>query len=77
MRRFSFVLPLVLAIGFIVDPSAQSKPTLKPADYDQFETVSPAAGRGGLSPDGKFFSYTVTKVGGDSELRITQQGGFD
>ena len=31
---------------------AQSKPTLKPADYDQFESVSAAAGRGGLSPDG-------------------------
>ena len=75
MRRFSFVLlPALLAFGFIVDPSAQSKPTLKPADYDQFETVSPAAGRGGLSPDGKWFSYTVTKIGGDSELRITQPG---
>ena len=74
MRRISFVFPLLLAL-LAADPSAQSKPTLKPADYDQFETLLPGAGRGGLSPDGKWFSYSVTKVGGDSELRVSQPGG--
>ncbi len=66
---------LLLAFVFAVDPAAQSKPTLTPADYDQFESVSAAGGRGGLSPDGAWFAYAVTKVGGDSELRITQIGG--
>ena len=67
MRRIVFALSafLLLVLPYSVDPAAQSKPTLKPADYDQFETVGPAAGRGGLSPDGKWFAYSVTKVGGD------------
>ena len=77
MSRRLLALSTVLFVALLLPsrPVAQSKPTLKPADYDQFETVAPAAGRGGLSPDGKWFAYTVTKVGGDSELRITQVGG--
>lgn len=78
MRRpLTFVLSsfLLLAFVFAVDPTAQTKPTLKPADYDQFESVSPGAARGGLAPDGKWLAYTITKVGGDSELRIAQIGG--
>jgi dipeptidyl aminopeptidase/acylaminoacyl peptidase len=80
MRRTAiyFAPALLLALAFIADPAAQTngtKPTLKPADYDQFETVAPAAGRGGLSPDGKWFAYSVTRVGGNNELRITQVGG--
>ncbi len=79
MRRIAITLSsLLLVLAFVADPAAQStgvKPTLKPADYDQFESVAPAAARGGLSPDGKWFAYSVTKVGGDSELRVTQLGG--
>ena len=71
MRRLVVAIPVLLVTLLLtVHPAAQSKPTLKPADYDQFESVSPGAGRGGLSPDGKWFAYTITKVGGDSELRI-------
>ena len=33
------------------------------------------AGRGGLSPDGRWFAYAITKVGGDSDLRIAQVSG--
>ncbi|HXT71334.1 MAG TPA: prolyl oligopeptidase family serine peptidase [Vicinamibacterales bacterium] len=79
MRRIAIVLSafLLLALPYSAAPTAQTaaKPTLKPADYDQFETVSSAAGRGGLSPDGKWFAYSVNKVGGDGELRISQLGG--
>ena len=78
MRRALTVLltsSLLFAFVLAVDPAAQSKPTLKPADYDQFESVSAGAARGGLSPDGKWLAYTISKVGGDSELRITQIGG--
>src|SRR5678815_3951845 len=77
MSRRLIALSTVLFVALVLSsrPVAQSKPTLKPADYDQFETVGPAAGRGGLSPDGKWFAYSVTKVGGDSELRVAQVGG--
>ena len=74
------VLCFVLLCSLVVSatPGAQStsaKPTLKPADYDQFETVTAAAARGGLSPDGKFLAYTVGTIGGKSELRVLQIGG--
>jgi len=80
MRRTAIVLSsfLLLALPFAVDPAAQTngaKPTLKPADYGQFESATPAAGRGGLSPDGKWFAYTITKVSGDNELHVAQVGG--
>jgi len=65
----------ILFVGLTVRSAAQSKPTLKPADYDQFESVSAAAGRGGLSPDGRWFAYAISKVGGDSDLRIVPVGG--
>jgi dipeptidyl aminopeptidase/acylaminoacyl peptidase len=76
MRRAILLLScsLLLVPAFAGDPSAQSKPTMTPADYDQFESVAPAGGRGGLAPDGRWFAYTITKVGGDSELRIGQPG---
>ena len=74
-RLIALSAVLFVALAFPSRPVAQSKPTLKPADYDQFESVATAAGRGGLSPDGKWFAYSVTKVGGDSELRVAQVGG--
>jgi hypothetical protein len=77
MRRALFALLLIPVLAFVLDagPAAQSKPTLKPADYDQFESVSAGAARGGLSPDGRWIAYTITKVGGDSELHVSQIAG--
>jgi dipeptidyl aminopeptidase/acylaminoacyl peptidase len=77
MRHFVRIslLAVVATVALAARPAAQSKPTLKPADYDQFESVSTAAGRGGLSPDGRWLAYGITKVGGDSDLRIAQVGG--
>lgn len=72
--RVAFIA-LSIAVGLTVRSAAQSKPTLKPADYDQFESVSVAAGRGGLSPDGRWFAYAISKVGGDGDLRIAPVGG--
>jgi dienelactone hydrolase len=76
MRRVVVVLCalLVLAGVLTLHPAAQSKPTLKPADYGQFESVSAGAGRGGLSPDGRWLAYAITRVGGDNELRIVPVG---
>jgi dipeptidyl aminopeptidase/acylaminoacyl peptidase len=77
MRRPFIVLSsgLLLALIFTVDPAAQSKPTLTPSDYDQFESVSAGAARGGLSPDGRWLAYAITRVGGDNYLRIQPIGG--
>ncbi|MEO6223570.1 MAG: prolyl oligopeptidase family serine peptidase, partial [Vicinamibacterales bacterium] len=44
-------------------------------DYDQFESVSPGAARGGLAPNGKWLAYNITRVGGDNELRIIPASG--
>ncbi|MGE3342233.1 MAG: prolyl oligopeptidase family serine peptidase [Vicinamibacterales bacterium] len=64
----------VLAVLLTAVVSAQSKPTLTPADYDQFESVSAGASRGGLSPDGKWLLYAINRVGGKNELRLARVG---
>jgi dipeptidyl aminopeptidase/acylaminoacyl peptidase len=76
MRRalHSTVALIVFVAALAANPLTQSKPTLAPADYDQFESISPGAARGGLSPDGKWLAYGITRVGGTNELRITKVG---
>ena len=66
---------LTLLIVSAASPTAQTKPTLTPADYDQFESVSAGAARGGLSPNGKWLVYNINRIGGDSELRIIPATG--
>lgn len=46
--------------------AAESLRPIEPADYDQWERL----GAGVLSPDGRWLAYTVSRVDGDSELRI-------
>ena len=76
MRRPLLALSagLLLLLALVAVPTAQTKPTLKPADYDQFESVSAGAARGGLSPDGAWLAYAISKVGGESALHITRIG---
>ena len=52
MRKSAILVTSFLAVIIVsaATPTAQTKPTLKPADYDQFESVSAGAPRGGLSP---------------------------
>src|SRR5579864_4127418 len=45
---------------------AQTKPTLKPADYGRWETLGAAT----LSPDGHAIAYEIRRVDGDNELRV-------
>jgi dienelactone hydrolase len=66
---------LTLLVVSAASPAAQTKPTLTPADYDQFESVSPGAARGGLSPNGKWLVYNINRIGGDNELRIIPAAG--
>jgi len=77
MRRSVVLLAsfLTFVVFFAASPTAQTKPTLTPADYDQFESVGAAAARGGLSPDGKWLAYSITRIGGDNELRIASVSG--
>jgi dipeptidyl aminopeptidase/acylaminoacyl peptidase len=66
----------LLAVLFTVAASAQSKPTLTPADYEQFESLSTGQ-RGGLSPDGAWLAYGINRVGGENELRIAKVGTIE
>src|SRR6187549_676628 len=77
MRKSAILVTSFLAVFVVAaaTPAAQTKPTLTPADYDQFESVSPGAARGGLSPNGKWLVYNITRVGGDNELRIIPTAG--
>jgi hypothetical protein len=70
MRRTSVIalfgwLALTIVIG------AQTKPPATFADYGQWEAIAPAAGRGGLSPDGRFLAYAINRSNRNNELRVT------
>lgn len=77
MRRSIIVVASVLAFisAWAIAPAAQSKPTITAADYDQFESLTAGAARGGLSPDGKWLAYGISRIGGNNELRIAPVGG--
>lgn len=45
---------------------AQAKPTLKPSDYGQWESLDGAS----LSPDGRWLAYGIQRVDEASELRV-------
>ncbi len=62
---------LILATSFAFAAFAQTKPTIKPADYGKWETL----GAGPLSPDGKFIAYDVRRVDGNNEMRLTATSG--
>ncbi len=61
---------LVAAVLIVGAPHAQSKPALTRDDYGPFETVSAAGGRAGLSPDGAWLAYTVSRSDRTSDLRV-------
>jgi hypothetical protein len=42
-----------------------------PADFGQWERLLPAGERGGLSPDGRWLAYAITRTNGENELRVT------
>jgi dipeptidyl aminopeptidase/acylaminoacyl peptidase len=77
MRRslIASLVLLALAPALVPVSSARQKPTLTPAEYDLFESVSPAGGRGGLSADGRWLAYSIATGGGDSTLHVEQVVG--
>ncbi len=66
MRRM--FIGLSIAAGLVVAASAQSKPPVSRTDYGQWESLSPAAARGGLSPDGQWLAFTITRANRTSDL---------
>ncbi len=71
---------LLVGIAFGLAAQAQPKPALTPADYGKWETLMEGGGRGGgrggaastgLSPDGKWLAYGITRSNGNDELRVT------
>ena len=59
---------LALAVA-LISQAAPLPPT--PADFGQWERLTTAGERGGLSPDGRWLAYGITRTNGDNELRIT------
>jgi dipeptidyl aminopeptidase/acylaminoacyl peptidase len=64
LRRLSAALLVVLA--FAVAVGAQTRPPIQPEDYGQWESLGGAQ----FSPDGKWLTYTIGRINGESELRI-------
>jgi hypothetical protein len=66
--------PLALALTLFTQ-AAPLPPT--PADFGQFERLTPAGERGGLSPDGRWLAYGITRTNGENDLRVTSvaEGG--
>ena len=62
---------LVLFFVLTTTLAAQTKQPPGFADYGQWEAMSPAGGRGGLSPDGQWIAYTISRNNRENELRIT------
>ncbi len=42
----------------------------RPADYGQWESISPAGPRGGFSPDGQWLAYSIARSNRNNELRL-------
>ena len=66
MRKLLFVA--VLAACTAVATGAQTRPAITRADYGQWESLSPS----GLSPDGAWAGYTISRGNRTTELRIVR-----
>jgi dipeptidyl aminopeptidase/acylaminoacyl peptidase len=69
MRRMTTTALLVLGLAITI--AAQTKPSVAPPEYGQFETLATVGARGGLSPDGKWLAYGINRSNRNNELRIT------
>jgi len=72
MTRRHSLLFVAIVLGTTLALSAQQKPPLGRADYAQWETIAPAGARGGLSPDGRWLAYSLSRVSRANELRFVR-----
>jgi len=63
---------LLIFFALTTSLSAQTKQPPGFDDFGQWESVSPAGGRGGFSPDGNWMAYSISRINRDNELRITK-----
>ena len=63
--------PLALALT-LFGQAPPLPPT--PADFGQWERLTGAGERGGLSPDGRWLAYGITRTNGDNDLRVASVG---
>ena len=69
MRRPIFSSILILATALF--GHAQSKPSVPPSEYGQWESLVTFREYGGLSPDGKWLASGINRSNRNNELRIT------
>src|SRR5688572_21058064 len=62
--RLAYGVALISALPAIV--SAQSRPTVRPADYGKWESLGQAT----LGPNGQWLAYAVNRVNEENELRL-------
>ncbi|MBI3264139.1 MAG: S9 family peptidase [Acidobacteria bacterium] len=70
MRNLAVRLTL-LGLVLTITVGGQTKPTIVPADYGQWESLVSLANHGGLSPDGQWLTYGINRSNRNNELRIT------
>jgi len=61
-----------LAFTFVVRAQVLQPPA--PSDFGQWERLVTPSDRGGLSPDGKWLAYGITRSNRDNELRLVNLG---
>ncbi|HMC75759.1 MAG TPA: hypothetical protein VKH34_01460, partial [Vicinamibacterales bacterium] len=74
MKLAPFSLALALcacAVPNATAGQAGALPAPSPADFGQWERLTAAGERGGLSPDGRWLAYAITRTSGDNDLRVT------
>ena len=62
----SLVISMVLCVLVAGAATAQERPTITPDDYDKWESL----GSPTFSPNGEWAAYSISRVGGENELRI-------
>jgi len=71
-------LRILFVFASLLSLDGQNKKPPAPADYGQWEAIA-GGGRGGtgigLSPDGKWVAYGITRSNGNNELRLTRVDG--
>jgi hypothetical protein len=62
----------MIAAAFILAALAQAPAPPAPPDFAQFERLIASSDHGGLSPDGRWIVYTITRSDRSSEVRVVR-----
>ena len=64
----------MIGVAVLIAVLAQAPAPPSPRDFAQFERLTVTSDHGGLSPDGKWLVYTITRSDRTSELRVVRIG---